>query len=257
MKKYKHIKTGHIANETISNKNYKVSHPQTYTIPKWMIEDSKEWIEVIDRNFEIQTIKRKGVMASLIRSDYNMFYTKGGLMGSKEKELLSSPLFYIESVKRLHDGAIFSIGDSVMYSEKSSLVIGLPFIVDNILLRNDDRLLLRSKDNLMCEYIEDVVICNTPLFTTTDGVDIFLGNKYVIWDTNKINKPFEFSYDFATNEVKPMDISGNLIFSSLEAAKKHKLWSTPSVSLYDLKQFIGEDFDLKDLIKKLEEKISK
>ena len=46
MKKYKHKITGNIAEETTSEKNYKVSVPKNFTIPKWIIEDSKDWEEV-------------------------------------------------------------------------------------------------------------------------------------------------------------------------------------------------------------------
>lgn len=46
MKRFKHKQTGHIATETHSEKNYKVSYPQNYTIPKWIIENSNDWEEV-------------------------------------------------------------------------------------------------------------------------------------------------------------------------------------------------------------------
>ena len=49
MKRYRHKETGNIAVETSSGKNYKVSEPQNSTIPKWIVENSKEWEEIINK----------------------------------------------------------------------------------------------------------------------------------------------------------------------------------------------------------------
>ena len=49
MKRYRHKETGNIAVETSSGKNYKVSEPQNFTIPKWIVENSKEWEEITNK----------------------------------------------------------------------------------------------------------------------------------------------------------------------------------------------------------------
>lgn len=41
--KYKHKITGNIAELTQSGKNYKVTQPQNFTIPSWIIENSSDW----------------------------------------------------------------------------------------------------------------------------------------------------------------------------------------------------------------------
>lgn len=46
IRKFKHKITGYIATETNSEKNYKVSEPKNFTIPKWIIEDSEDWEEI-------------------------------------------------------------------------------------------------------------------------------------------------------------------------------------------------------------------
>ena len=51
---YKHKVTGHIASPTHSGKNYIVTHPQSYTIPKWIVESGNDWEKVID--FPIGTV---------------------------------------------------------------------------------------------------------------------------------------------------------------------------------------------------------
>ena len=50
MKKFKHKTTGYIATSTTSEKNYKVSEPRNFTIPKWIVENSEDWEEV--KNFQ-------------------------------------------------------------------------------------------------------------------------------------------------------------------------------------------------------------
>lgn len=56
MKQYKHRITGNIATETQSESNYKVSEPRNFTVPKWIIENSSDWEEVIERKFLFQTV---------------------------------------------------------------------------------------------------------------------------------------------------------------------------------------------------------
>ncbi len=51
--KYKHKTTGNIAELTQSGKNYKVSYPQNYTIPKWIIESSSDW-EPITKEYQLE-----------------------------------------------------------------------------------------------------------------------------------------------------------------------------------------------------------
>lgn len=49
MQEYKHKSTGFIATETLSEKNYKVSDPKNFTIPKWIIENSNDWEKIIEK----------------------------------------------------------------------------------------------------------------------------------------------------------------------------------------------------------------
>ena len=46
MRKFKHKTTGYLATETNSEKNYKVSEPKNFTIPKWIVENSNDWEEI-------------------------------------------------------------------------------------------------------------------------------------------------------------------------------------------------------------------
>jgi hypothetical protein len=48
-KKYKHKITGNIAVETTTEKNYKVTEPRHFTIPKWVVENSNDWEEIVEK----------------------------------------------------------------------------------------------------------------------------------------------------------------------------------------------------------------
>ena len=75
MRKFKHVETGNIATETHSEKNYKVSYPQNYTIPKWIIENSKDWIEIFEPKFKngdvVKIIDEYGVSMILLTDAKN------------------------------------------------------------------------------------------------------------------------------------------------------------------------------------------
>ena len=76
MKKYKHVKTGNIAEETNSGKNYKVFEPKHFTIPKWIIENSNEWKEVIEQTpFEVHFTGREVVGVTRLKD--NVYFSKG------------------------------------------------------------------------------------------------------------------------------------------------------------------------------------
>lgn len=48
MRKFKHRLTNNIAVESTSEKNYKVSEPRNFTVPKWIIENSNDWEEITE-----------------------------------------------------------------------------------------------------------------------------------------------------------------------------------------------------------------
>jgi hypothetical protein len=239
MKKYKHIKTGHIAIETHSGKNYKVFYPQSYTIPKWMIDESKEWIEFIERNFEVQTIKHKDSNYLLTRHGDNFFLPKM-LLGTDEKTLISDG-HIIHSVKRLSDGVVFTLGDTVKYNGISSS-ISEAFVIDNFFIRNDNRILLRKKNNTICEYIDmvDMIEKIEYLFITTDGVEIYKDDVY-----------YTINYK---NEIISLKGTNNRVnnlktFSTNALAQTYRIFNSKNLSITDVQNVLGPNVKLNNLIK--------
>lgn len=82
MKTYRHKITGFTAVETTTEKNYKVTEPRHFTIPKWVVENSIDW-ELIEEP----------------KKDWKILS-------------YSSPVT-IKSIMRLSDGEVFSVGDYI------------------------------------------------------------------------------------------------------------------------------------------------
>lgn len=54
---YKHKITGHIAKLTATGLNYKVTFPQQFTIPKWIVENSNDWVLEKKADYRINTVR--------------------------------------------------------------------------------------------------------------------------------------------------------------------------------------------------------
>lgn len=123
MKIYKHKQTGNVAMPTTSGKNYKVSEPQSFTIPKWIIEESTDWEEV--KEYEILEVinKNSGETCSEIE---DIQAWEGGY---------GRATWEISKVKRVSDGEIFTIGDnySIMDSNITDKILNFDLLKDNIL----------------------------------------------------------------------------------------------------------------------------
>ena len=89
----------------------------------------------------------------------------------------------ILSVKRLSDGAIFNLGDSVRFYPKAESCF---FEIDNFFICEKQGLLVRSKDNIMVETISTIKHPDIlPLFTTEDGVYIFVKDTFLFLENEK------------------------------------------------------------------------
>jgi len=91
--------------------------------------------KIIDKEWEILTIKYGG----------NIFYN-----------FFTDPIpsdYTIYSVRRLSDGEVFTIGDTVMYGLACSIK-PIEWPIDNFFIKEGDTdILVRSKDNEMVEYL--------------------------------------------------------------------------------------------------------
>lgn len=172
MKRFKHKQTGHIATETHSEKNYKVSYPQNYTIPKWIVENSNDWEEVKEENYEILSFRSTTkdpliVNKNEIGSFGRCVPLNRLLFGICSVE---DGTWEIYSVKRLSDGEIFTIGDSIIF-ENFNVKVSNFNIVDGLMFVNFDR----EVGDLNCFGVNIIIAkkAQKPIFTTHDGVDVF------------------------------------------------------------------------------------
>lgn len=85
MRKFKHKLTGNIAVETSTEKNYKVSEPKNFTVPKWIVENSGDWEEILPTTKFGVSIK--GVYPLIISSDSYHLYTGYVWFDTREEQL--------------------------------------------------------------------------------------------------------------------------------------------------------------------------
>jgi len=214
MKKFKHKISNNIAIETNSGKNYRVSNPQNFTIPKWIIENSEDWEEIKEEKiFEILEFG-DGINRFYKKSDgvftINLQYLYG------ESDLLNNTNYFITRVKRLRDDVIFEQGNKVKFNGVCSYKF---FKIDNFYLRTHDNILLaRSKDKSIVEDILRIEKLREPLFISEDAVEIFENDFPWILHNNEI-----YQWDEGRMEIGifPTYDKSLKYFSTKEAAEKY------------------------------------
>jgi hypothetical protein len=206
MRKFKHKTTGFIATETNSGKNFKVNNPQNFTIPSWIIEEGKDWEEIVEKDYEILEIKHKyGAISSY--------------MEKLDSNLENKSIF---KIKRLSDGEVFTIGDKIQYG-----------IIENIKTSDyNDGIYIDTKTylGLPIEKAEK----KTCLFITEDGKKIFEGDEFFrVWnvdnrfrlDDYKCYATIKYAAEFMTKTVPH--------FSTREKAEEYIILNKACLSIND------------------------
>jgi len=225
-KKFKHRKTGETA--TYQDGILKSSG---FCVELGVEPSSQFWEEVIEKNYEILSFKL-GARIDTLREN--------GLYGistghDKHKTGIYSVNSYInwdiQSVKRLSDGEIFTLGDKV---KQRNVVHNNVFNIRKFEMdANKEHLLVISNGGIRLHKIEHY----TPiLFTTKDGINIFKGNEYwfvVESEHSFLNsyKPLKHICDWDNTEKPPL---GYVQFSTKEKAEEYILWNKPCLSLNDV-----------------------
>lgn len=93
---YKHKITGNIAELSNSGKNYKVSHPQNFTIPAWIIENSNDW-EPINKRYPIEFKDLKG------GEYYTTEFTYSNQRTEKYSFVFGKSIWFNHSDKKIHE----------------------------------------------------------------------------------------------------------------------------------------------------------
>lgn len=229
MKKYKHKQTGVIATQ-YSDRAYTTNRGDGYIL-KDLIENTSDWQEVTNPEYKILEV-------SLQRSERPQITDVSEHSSGYIESLLNCHGNKIHSIKRLSDGEIFTVGDSVRLNNSNYCITEI-----NILAGN--HAVLIAGCSLALKY---AVKAKTVLFKTEDGVDIFTGDSYIIMDKN-------FNIHETINAGLGSGVPQNLkYFSTKEKAEDFILKNKPCLSLNDLIEadwnINGEDIrQLKELVK--------
>lgn len=234
MKKYKHKLTGNIAVETNSENNYKVSEPRHFTIPKWVIENSSDWEEVVEKKYEIIEIHYLNENENTI-----IKYANGKAIYRNDNEKVDSTLtltqfgetdwkkyITITSIKRLSDGEVFIIKDIVTMFDWNAKDCFIEKFVEHtngkigIVIKQQDTtsVYFNGLDTLQ-------KVKRKPLFKTEDGVNIYENN--IVYSVNK-------SFDLNRNVAGITVFNNCKVFSTKEAAKEYILMNKPCLSINEI-----------------------
>jgi hypothetical protein len=185
---------------------------------------SQFWQKVEELDYEILNVKYSYNIRFLDKGYYRVFKDGVGF----ELQYLLENGGTIHSVKRLSDGEVFTIGDSVRFEPNKNSCF---WEINNFFISKYNELLVRSNDNLMVELISTIKHKDkTPLFTTEDGVDIFKGDRFFVVDKQFYKYKIHETIGGHFSKDKPNYIR----FNSKEEAEKWVLFNKPCLSINDL-----------------------
>jgi len=246
MKQFKHKKTGKIAEWNKENDRFKVDND---LIPNWLIENSADWEEVVEEEYEILSVIDANNEVWRKEKGGNIYF-KGSLWVLLES---FGQNWRIHSVKRLSDGEIFTIGDLVKFPFGN-----YPAKINKIIVVKDERndvvckisegslnkiafCVDRNVGNLLLENAEK---SKQPLFVTEDGKEIYEGDKFWypnthVWGVNIIEAN-------ANNYHYVVDVNKYKTFSTKDKAEESILENKPCLSIADVFKVlktvrVGED----------------
>lgn len=165
-----------------------------------------------------------------------------------EDIMLSLDHYKIHSVKRLSDGEIFTISDTVKYNGSRTFIIG-SLIIDkfnNNIIASEHGLTQDSTEWCDISKTDFIKVKRSKLFTTTDNVDIYEGdNWYRVYNDNN-NRKDNFAYQnwspyftFLTsinerNSILDLENKSMYRFSTKEAAENYIIENKPCLSIKDI-----------------------
>jgi hypothetical protein len=232
MKKFKHRITGYIATETNSEKNYKVSEPQNFTIPKWIVEDSEDWKEVKDEFPKIISFRRISDEMLYTLGRYDLYWGKEAIGGYTLDTMITQGenKSYTEIYRvAVSETEVFTLGDKVKHPFNDSIDVISKFIICN----NPKKDVIAAFDtkNSIGKLFANVGNCfgncnievskleKAPevLFVTEDGIEVFKGDKFYYISIREPNPACHSGY---AQEGSAMNTNYKY-FSTVEAAKKY------------------------------------
>lgn len=227
MQKFKHKNTGDIA-ELVNDSGYKINKNTIGLVPKEYIQNSSDWEEIIEKEYEI--------LSFLDNQDKILYH--------RCSETTCFKLGYkIHSVKRLSDGEVFTIGDVChpnRYPDSKHPIKKIWFCDPGYLRLSSDKYTIG---------IENLVKAKKSLFTTEDGVDIYKGDNY--YYTRKDTHGIVY-----TGNASFVPHSDLITFSTKEKAEEYIIMNKLCLSIKDIRDIHSYGFKnsslenkLKDLVK--------
>jgi len=221
MKKYKHKETGAIVIHESEGKytieswgklqgNHSVSLNFNFNSHDWEFLKEEITIKVYEPkeepNYLITAFKNKRGQLFSIRADglyYCETWEESKIDGLTLESCLDGDELSIFSIKS-KEGKEFTIGDSVFFQNFD--IKGEVFIIDNFFINKEDVVLARSgKDRFaICENIRTINKVKSPIYTTTDGVDVFKGDViqlYLLTEDLKTQHKAKIDYFNAEDRV--------------------------------------------------------
>jgi hypothetical protein len=183
-----------------SNKAYSYRALLVYDVENY----PEYWEKVVEKDYEILNVVIPEGLGVVCNGTYNK---------------IPAEEYKINSIKRLSDGEIFTVGDkfqdgTITYMRKSPDLMWI--------FHNGKRINVK---------LEDAFKIKQPLFTTEDGVEIFEGDN--IWE---VFSSFQISITIWKsnygNNGKPL--KNKLYFSTKEKAEEYILMNKPCLSVKDV-----------------------
>jgi hypothetical protein len=175
MKKFKHTKTDDIVVERADG-HYTIQNMAGAYLNKEWVEGSGDWIEVKEepkKDYEILSVWFDKELPKVWKKQYyGRFKTDKGTAIADLDSLLTTYSVKsadIHSVKRLSDGEVFTIGDTII------LINGhREHVIESFTLSSNDEIMINNYVNGLNFYKH----AKKPLFTTEDGKEVFEGDDY-------------------------------------------------------------------------------
>lgn len=138
--------------------------------------------------------------------------------------------FKIFSVKRLSDGEVFTVGDeaTIELYKKRYKIIKIRKFANNIQIHGE------IEEKLFSYNLKNVIKLQpiTPLFTTEDGVAIFVGDSYVC-----VTNQFELYDNKKQISIRDIPVKS---FSTKDKAEEYVLLNKPCLSIIEVAPIFGK-----------------
>ncbi len=243
------------------NGKWKIGCLDNFTISKHSIGEGKRFQivkEKVKKEWQILSFGNKNYSIIRWKNKYGFFPSEDKNENNRvneftEKELLKDDWYYIHSVKYLKTGEIFTIGDKVKhkYSNEIGEILKINLIDDSIFFNTT------YLDSNTGTVLFNAVKIKTPLFITSDGKEIFEGDKYyfVVVSELAILDPYVVKThiaDWSNNKTIPL---GNKQFSTEAKAEEFVLLNKPVLSINDLNLLSTKPWDMTEIKKFVKSKL--